>query len=84
MLKPANKQFSNIKNEYEMTMTNETVIQECQDADTNIPQTQFDFTSIDKIANIEVGTLIGMYTFNKKCVCLNSNSIRLLLDIKIK
>lgn len=62
MLKPANKQFSNIKNEYEMTLTSETVIQECQDADnTSIPQTKYDFVTIDAITNVEPNTLVGKF-----------------------
>ncbi|CAH0547198.1 unnamed protein product [Brassicogethes aeneus] len=69
-LKPANKQFNTVKNEYEMTMTNETVIQECLDADPNIPQTKYDFTPIDKLAHIEVGTLIDVIG-----VCKNSSEL---------
>lgn len=57
----ANKQFSNLKNDYELTMTNDTQIQECHDNDMVVPQTQFDFVPIDKIAHMEVNTLIGKF-----------------------
>ncbi|KAF5300828.1 hypothetical protein FQA39_LY10950 [Lamprigera yunnana] len=59
-LKLANKQFSNLKNDYEMTFLNETVVRECQEQSNDIPQTRYDFTSIDKIAHIEVSTLIDV------------------------
>lgn len=59
-LKPANKQYSTLKNEYEMSMTNETVIQECLDDDgSSIPQTKYSFVSIDKIAQAEVNSVVG-------------------------
>ncbi|KAJ8958164.1 hypothetical protein NQ318_006103 [Aromia moschata] len=60
-LKPANKQFSNLKNDYEMTMTPDTIIQECFESDNSaIPQTKYDFVNIDKIANMEPGVLIDV------------------------
>lgn len=60
-LKPANKQFSTLKNDYEMTMTNETMIQLVPESETNgsIPEIKYEFVNIDILANIEVGTLVG-------------------------
>ncbi|KAF2878996.1 hypothetical protein ILUMI_27178 [Ignelater luminosus] len=58
-VKAANKQFS-IKNDYEMTLTHNTIIQECYDADISVPQTKYDFISIDKIVNIETGTIVDV------------------------
>ncbi|KAH1021801.1 hypothetical protein HUJ04_011286 [Dendroctonus ponderosae] len=46
-LKPANKQFNSLKNEYEMAMSNETVIEECLDDDLSKVQTQYDFVEIN-------------------------------------
>lgn len=61
-LKPANKQFSTLKNDYEMTMTSETIIQECQEnEDVKIPQVKYDFVSIDNIASIEPNALVGKF-----------------------
>ncbi|CAH1992742.1 unnamed protein product [Acanthoscelides obtectus] len=60
-LKTANKQYSTLKNDYEMTMTSETVVQECNDKDdSNIPQTKYDFVTIDRIASAEVNSLIDI------------------------
>lgn len=52
-LKPANKQFSTLKNDYEMTFTLETAVQPCHEEDSNIPQIQYDLVPISQIANIE-------------------------------
>lgn len=59
----ANKQFSSLNNDYEMTFTNETVVRVCTDDSITIPQTHFDFISIDKIEHIEAGTAIGINHF---------------------
>ncbi|KAF5306707.1 hypothetical protein FQR65_LT07262 [Abscondita terminalis] len=64
-LKVVNKQFNNLKNDYEMTFTNETIVTECLDPVSNIPQTRYDFISIDKVAHIEVGTLIDIIGISK-------------------
>ncbi|KAF2901892.1 hypothetical protein ILUMI_04293 [Ignelater luminosus] len=60
VIKVANKQFNSVKNDYEMTLINDTIIQECHDADIAIPQTKYDFINIDKIANIETGTIVDV------------------------
>ncbi|ERL93693.1 hypothetical protein D910_10980 [Dendroctonus ponderosae] len=58
-LKPANKQFNSLKNEYEMAMSNETVIEECLDDDLSKVQTQYDFVEISKIVELEANQTIG-------------------------
>lgn len=52
-LKSANKQFSTLNNDYEMTFTNETTVQPCDDDESCIPKMQFNFVPIAQIANIE-------------------------------
>ncbi|XP_056629805.1 replication protein A 70 kDa DNA-binding subunit [Diorhabda sublineata] len=59
-LKPANKQFSTLKNEYEMTLTADSSIQECFDSNDAIPTTQYEFVSIDKISEKETNTLVDV------------------------
>lgn len=59
-LKPANKQFTSIKNDYEMTLNNDSIIQECNDVD-NLPVVQYNFVQIADIANLEPNTTVGMY-----------------------
>ncbi|XP_017771674.1 PREDICTED: replication protein A 70 kDa DNA-binding subunit [Nicrophorus vespilloides] len=57
MTKMANKQYSSLKNDYELTLTNDSVVQECEE-ETDIPTTKYDFVTIDKLANMEVGTIV--------------------------
>ncbi|XP_030553841.1 replication protein A 70 kDa DNA-binding subunit [Drosophila novamexicana] len=53
-LKPANKQYSQLKNDYEMTFTNETMVQPCDDEDNGgIPEIKFDLVPISQVANME-------------------------------
>lgn len=52
-LKPANKKFSSLNNDYEMSMTNETVIQLCTDDNDSIPDIRYDFIPISRIAVME-------------------------------
>uniref|UniRef100_A0A1A9W3T9 Replication protein A subunit n=1 Tax=Glossina brevipalpis TaxID=37001 RepID=A0A1A9W3T9_9MUSC len=52
-LKPANKQFSTLKNDFEMTFTNETVIQLCEEQASGIPEIKYDLVPISQVANME-------------------------------
>ncbi|KAK9871429.1 hypothetical protein WA026_012805 [Henosepilachna vigintioctopunctata] len=70
-LKAANKKFSSLKNDYEMTTTSETIIQECQSDDTAIPTTCFNFVTIDKISNMEEGALVDICA-----ICKNVSDVQ--------
>ncbi|XP_065081416.1 replication protein A 70 kDa DNA-binding subunit [Ochlerotatus camptorhynchus] len=59
-LKPANKQFSTLKNDYEMTMTNDTIVQECKDACSSMPTIQYNFVPISGIGNMEPNAVIDV------------------------
>uniref|UniRef100_A0A1B0BMK5 Replication protein A subunit n=1 Tax=Glossina palpalis gambiensis TaxID=67801 RepID=A0A1B0BMK5_9MUSC len=52
-LKPANKQFSTLKNDFEMTFTNETVVQLCEEDASGIPEIKYDLVPISQVANME-------------------------------
>ncbi|XP_058813344.1 replication protein A 70 kDa DNA-binding subunit [Topomyia yanbarensis] len=58
-LKPANKQYSTLKNDYEMTMTNDTIIQECKEV-SSLPEIQYTFVPISQIANMEPNAMIDV------------------------
>ena len=74
-LKPANKQFTSVKNDYEMTFSSETDVTEvcafsvishttpssfqCFEATSNIPTMSFDFTSIADLEKLTKDTIIG-------------------------
>ncbi|XP_321709.5 replication protein A 70 kDa DNA-binding subunit [Anopheles gambiae] len=59
-LKPANKQYTSLKNDYEMTMTNDTIVQECKDADGSMPEIQYNFVPISQIANMEPNAMVDV------------------------
>lgn len=57
-LKPANKQFCTLKNDYEMSFTNETIVQPCEEVDSGIPEIKFNFIQISQIATIDPKDLV--------------------------
>lgn len=57
-LKTANKQFSAVKNDYEITFTNDTSIIPCEDAQ-HLPSVQFDFVSIGDLENVNKDSIVG-------------------------
>ncbi|KAG7204042.1 hypothetical protein KM043_001901 [Ampulex compressa] len=59
-LKPANKQFSTLKNDHEMSMTNDTEIILCHDDTDDIPRLSFNFCPISDIEGKEKNTLIDV------------------------
>ncbi|TDG49079.1 hypothetical protein AWZ03_004564 [Drosophila navojoa] len=53
-IKPANKQYSQLKNDYEMTFTGETMVQLCDEDDNGgIPEIKFDLIPISQVSNME-------------------------------
>ncbi|XP_029174342.1 replication protein A 70 kDa DNA-binding subunit-like [Nylanderia fulva] len=67
-LKAANKQFNSLKNDYEMTMTNDTEIVPCHENSEDIPTLQFNFCAISQVENKEKNDMIDILgivtTFN--------------------
>ncbi|XP_034664549.1 replication protein A 70 kDa DNA-binding subunit [Drosophila subobscura] len=53
-LKPANKQYSQLDNAYEMTFTGETAVQLCEDADDGgIPDIKYNLVPISEVSGME-------------------------------
>ncbi|XP_043289884.1 replication protein A 70 kDa DNA-binding subunit isoform X2 [Venturia canescens] len=59
-LKPANKQFSTLKNQYEMTMTNDTEVVACHDEVDDIPAISFDFQPLSEVETKEKNTVMDV------------------------
>jgi replication factor A1 len=59
-LKPANKKFSSVKNDYELTLGDETTIELCTEGAPDLPTLQYNFTSIAEIETTEPNTLIDV------------------------
>ncbi|KAF1565655.1 UNVERIFIED_CONTAM: Replication protein A 70 kDa DNA-binding subunit, partial [Eudyptes pachyrhynchus] len=58
-LKIANKQFSAVKNDYEMTFNNETSVLPCEDGH-HLPTVQFDFTGIGDLESKAKDALVDI------------------------
>ncbi|XP_052472753.1 replication protein A 70 kDa DNA-binding subunit [Carassius gibelio] len=68
-LKIANKQFSSLKNDYEMTLNGETSIIPCEDSH-DVPKVQCDFVSIADLESREKDTIVDVIA-----VCKNTEDV---------
>ncbi|XP_044271048.1 replication protein A 70 kDa DNA-binding subunit-like [Tribolium madens] len=59
-LKPINRQFCSLKHQFEMVFTPETIVEESFDDNEIIPQITYNFTTIDKVAVMEAGTIVDV------------------------
>lgn len=57
-LKTANKQYTAVKNDYEITFHNETSVVPCEDAQ-HLPSVQFEFVPISDLENTCKDSIIG-------------------------
>ena len=58
-LKTANKLFSSIKNDYEMSFNANTKLKICHDDASNIPAVSFNFVPIKELTNLEKDSRVG-------------------------
>ncbi len=58
-MKTANRQYSKIDNDYEMTFTNDTVIEQCHDTVDNIPRMTCSFIKLNEVSNRNANDFIG-------------------------
>ncbi|XP_029048687.1 replication protein A 70 kDa DNA-binding subunit [Osmia bicornis bicornis] len=66
-LKTANKQFNNLKNDYEMNLTGDSEIIPCHDNEKDIPTLQFDFHPIGDIEKKEKNDMMDVLGIVKSC-----------------
>ncbi|XP_034832124.1 replication protein A 70 kDa DNA-binding subunit [Maniola hyperantus] len=59
-LKTANKQYTTLKNDYEMTFTPDTVVAECMEDASALPTVKYDFVPISDIANKSPDTILDV------------------------
>lgn len=59
-LKPANKQYTSLKNDYELSFTDDTEVEPCLDAPQGVPNISYNFTSIADIEGVEINSLIDV------------------------
>ncbi|XP_066303050.1 replication protein A 70 kDa DNA-binding subunit-like isoform X1 [Branchiostoma lanceolatum] len=58
-LKTANKKFTSIQNDYEMSFNNDTTVVLCED-EAEIPTIQYNFVPIEKLEDMEPNTVIDL------------------------
>ncbi|KAI8913069.1 hypothetical protein DFJ77DRAFT_466661 [Powellomyces hirtus] len=58
-IKPAKKQFSNVQNEYEMTIEPQSTITLCTDAK-DVPGVRYNFVPLDKLNEVEANSMIDV------------------------
>ncbi|RWW21335.1 hypothetical protein BHE74_00010527 [Ensete ventricosum] len=59
-LKPAQKSFNHLNNEYEIFLDAQSVIQPCLEEDNTIPKQQFNFRPINEIEGLENNTMVDV------------------------
>lgn len=59
-LKVADKKFSNLKCDYEITFDPHSLIQEVKNGNDNIKMINYQFQKIDKIANMDINTNVDV------------------------
>jgi len=60
-LKTANKKFSNLNNDYELTLSSETKILPCHDFDdTQMPALKFNFSQLSKVKDADVDAIVDV------------------------
>uniref|UniRef100_A0A0A9YUP1 Replication protein A subunit n=1 Tax=Lygus hesperus TaxID=30085 RepID=A0A0A9YUP1_LYGHE len=57
-LKMANKKFSTLKNDYEMTFGDDTRIVPCEEDDSSIPTIQYNFVKLDSLQDAQAGQML--------------------------
>lgn len=60
-VKSANRQFSNIPNDYELSLNQQSSIVKCRDSNVanEIPKPVIDPVSIAQIANMQINSIVG-------------------------
>ncbi|XP_071499912.1 replication protein A 70 kDa DNA-binding subunit-like [Diadema antillarum] len=75
-LKPANRQYTSINNEYELTLNNDTAIEPCVEEDVSIPSVQFDFKSIGTLEDTPEDSMIDVIGVCKSVSDVSSVTIK--------
>lgn len=63
ILKTANKQYSKLDNDYEMTFSNDTVIEPCEEEDNSLPHMNFNFVTFSDLVHKNANEFIGWLGF---------------------
>lgn len=59
-VKPANKKFTSIRHDYEISLNRDTIIEVCEEGTDNIPEVKYSFKQIGDIANMEISRSVDV------------------------
>ncbi|KAI0987217.1 hypothetical protein GJ496_008993 [Pomphorhynchus laevis] len=59
-IKPANRQFTSLQNDYEMTLGFESALELCEDCESELPKNNFNFVQLKDIVNKENNDLVDI------------------------
>lgn len=59
VLKTANKQYSKLNNDYELTFSNDTVIEPCPDEDNSLPHMNLDLVKLNDLPHKNANDFVG-------------------------
>ncbi|KAK1692650.1 hypothetical protein QYE76_009347 [Lolium multiflorum] len=59
-LKPAQKQYNPLNNDFEISMDARTSVEVCSSDDNSIPSQRFNFRQISEIANMDIGAMLDL------------------------
>lgn len=70
-LKTANKQYSNLKNDYEMTFNSDTIIEPCNE-DVDLPRVTFEFVPINEMEKHQANAIVDVIGVVKTCNAIST------------
>lgn len=59
-LKPAQRNFNHLKNDWEIFLESSSIVQYCSDEDASIPQQQFNFIPITEVENMQGNAMVDV------------------------
>lgn len=75
-LKTANKQYSKLNNDYEMTMTSETMIEQCEETEDSVPHITLTILPLSDIADKNANDLVDIIGIVKSCSELSTITVK--------
>lgn len=74
-LKTANRQYSKIDNDYEMTFSNETMIETCHETE-NMPRLTLNLTPLSDLINVSPGAFVDLIAIVKSAGDMSSITVK--------
>ena len=73
-VKPANKQFTKLKHDYELSFKDNVMVQQCDEANTNVPVISYNFTAIQNLTSLAKGDSVDVLGNIMQIIIKNENT----------